>query len=195
MIRAIIFDCFGVVFLDRFAEKYQQFGGDLEKDHDFIHQYFFEVSKGIIGDNDTTIADKLGITKEQWDKSNGDAGGFNNELLSYIKELRKTYKIGMLSNVGNKGLAHYMNYRVLEEYFDVVVESAKIGFAKPEARAYEVAAEKLGVRLDECVFTDDRPPYIEGASHVGMKTILFKDAEQFKKELEALLTLVKRQNS
>jgi FMN phosphatase YigB (HAD superfamily) len=49
----------------------------------------------------------------------------------------------------------------------------------------------LGVRLDECVFTDDREEYIEGAQHVGMKTIFFTGTEQFKTELEEMLLLDK----
>ena len=80
-----------------------------------------------------------------------------------------------------------MDYSVLLEHFDDIVESAKIGFAKPEARAFEIAAERLSVRLDECVFVDDRPNYIEGAQHVGMKTVLYTDFKDFKKRLEFLL--------
>mgnify|MGYP003832626127 FL=1 len=43
------------------------------------------------------------------------------------------------------------------------------------------------MRLDECVFVDDRPNYIEGAQHVGMKTVLYTDFKDFKKRLEFLL--------
>jgi len=93
----------------------------------------------------------------------------------------------MLSNVGNNGLESEMDYSVLEEHFDAIVESAKIGFAKPEARAYEIAADRLGVRLDECIFVDDRPNYIDGARHVGMKTVLYTDFKTFKNELAVLL--------
>ncbi len=81
-----------------------------------------------------------------------------------------------------------MDYSVLEEHFDDIVESAKIGFAKPEARAYEIAAERLGMRLDDCLFIDDRPNYIEGAMHVGMQTILYEDFDKFRVKLEKLLT-------
>ena len=70
-----------------------------------------------------------------------------------------------------------MDVSVLEQHFDVILESSKIGFAKPEARAYEIAATELGVRLDECIFIDDREHYLEGAAHVGMKTVLYTDVE------------------
>ncbi len=188
MIKAIIFDCFGVVYSDEFGLVYEHFGGDLEKDAEFIEGTFFRASKGQIESGIPEIAERLGITPEDWRSYQDNIRGFNEDLLVYIKELKKSYKIGMLSNIGKRGLAKNMDYSVLEDHFDSIVESAKIGFAKPEARAYEVAAERLGVRLDECVFTDDRPTYIDGATAVGMKAILFEKTKQFIADLEKLLS-------
>lgn len=184
MIKAIIFDCFGVVFTDNFYELYAHFGGDAIKDHDFIEKAYFDASKGVVESGISIIAPHLGITESEWSVEEAKYRGFDYELLSYIKELRKKYKVSMLSNISGRGLSYYMDYRVLEEHFDDIVESSKIGFAKPEARAFEIAANRLGVRLDECIFTDDRPNYIEGAQHVGMKTILFKSTEQFIVDLQ-----------
>lgn len=187
MIKSIIFDCFGVVFSDNFDENYSAFGGDLVKDRAFLEKLIFDSSSGKIDSSGIEISKKLGITVEQWNTANTTNRQFNFELLSYIKTLRKTYSIGLLSNVASKGLTAYMDYSVLEEHFDVIIESSKIGFAKPEARAYEIAAERLGVRLDECIFTDDREHYIEGAQHVGMQTILYENFYKFKKDLEVVL--------
>ncbi len=187
MIKAIIFDCFGVVFSDNFEENYATFGGDVVKDHDYLQQLVFELSSGKEKNFNKIIADRLGIEETEWDKANRSDRKFNFELLDYIKILRKNYKVGLLSNIGNDGLATFMDYKVLEEHFDDIVESAKIGYAKPEANAYEIAADRLGVRLDECVFTDDRQHYVEGAQHVGMQALLFKDVDSFKKDLEKIL--------
>ncbi len=186
MIKAIIFDCFGVVYLDHFEKMYEHFGGDLEKDAEFIEQFFFDVSKGK-KEWFEGLREKLDVTKAQWNDARDEITGFNTELLEYIVELRKTYKVVMLSNIGAEGLSTFLDYSVLEAHFDHIVESAKIGFAKPEARAYEITAEIAIARLDECVFIDDRMPYVEGAQHVGMKAILYTDFESFKLELESLL--------
>lgn len=185
MIKAIIFDCFGVVFQDNFGPLYEHFGGDLEKDKEFISDVMHNACKGDTSDGSQQIVGHLGITLDQWNESRNemDNAGFDHDLLNYIKVLKKSYKVGMLSNVGSDGLRKYMDYSVLEDHFEVIVESAKIGFAKPEARAYETAADELGVRLDECIFIDDRQEYIEGAMHVGMKTILYADLKSLKKEI------------
>ncbi len=187
MIKAIIFDCFGVVYIDSFGEVYKHFGGDLEKDEGLIEQIFFDASKGLIPSGINPIAKHLGITRAEWFEVQNKINGFNTELLEYTKVLSKTYKISMLSNIGQSGLASLMDYSVLEEHFEDIVESAKIGFAKPEARAYEIAADRLGVRLDECVFIDDRQNYIDGARHVGMKTILYTDLIDLKRQLSKMI--------
>ena len=187
MIKAILFDCFGVVYTDNFAQNYNSFGGDAEADNEFLEQLIFDVSSGKVKSASAVVAEKLGIDADEWRKVNRSGRVFNQELLEYTKELREKYKIGMLTNVGVSGLEYYMDRSVVEEHFDVIVESAKIGFAKPEARAYEIAAERLGVRLDEIIFTDDREVYVEGARAVGMKAILFKDAAQFRNELMKIL--------
>ncbi len=80
-----------------------------------------------------------------------------------------------------------MEYSVLEKHFDFIAESAKIGYAKPDARAFEYVANQLGVRLDECVFVDDNERYVEGARHVGMQGILFKDTSSLKTQLAKIL--------
>lgn len=187
MIKAIIFDCFGVVFSDDFATIYESFGGDLTEDSDFLDQLVYRMSKGEVENWNEQISDRLGVSEQDWEKADLANRKYNFEILAYIKELKKSYKVGMLSNIGKRGLADHMDYSVLEEHFDDIVESAKIGFAKPEARAYEIAAERLAVRLDECVFIDDRPAYAEGATHVGMKAIVYENLDQLKSDLEEVL--------
>jgi HAD superfamily hydrolase (TIGR01509 family) len=65
--------------------------------------------------------------------------------------------------------------------------SAVIGFAKPGAKAYEAVAEKLGMRLDECVMIDDRQAYCEGARAIGMTAIQYSSMSRLKRELSAIL--------
>ena len=183
MIKAIIFDCFGVIYLDYFEKVYAHFGGDIHKDAAYLSGLFFEVSKGT-KDWYEELSQQFNITPEQWNEVKEQFSTFNFELLDYIDELKKDYKVAMLSNIGPEGLEKHLDRSVIEPFFDEIVESGKIGFAKPEAQAYEHVADKLGVRLDECIFTDDRSEYIEGAQAVGMKTILFENTEQFKQDLE-----------
>ncbi len=187
MIKALIFDCYGVVVNDTFQTAYKTLGGDYEKDRVFIATAIAAANKGLIPRSTGPIAERLGVSEATWIATMSVGREVNMTLLFHIQELRKSYKTGMLTNIGKGGLSTLFQYGFLEQYFDVVVTSSDIGFAKPEARAYEITAEKLGVRLDECVFVDDRQPYVEGAGRVGMKAILYKDFENFKQELQKIL--------
>lgn len=60
----------------------------------------------------------------------------------------------------------------LAEATDVVVLSFEVGAAKPDARIYRIALERLGARADESVFVDDQAVYCDGAAALGLGTFL-----------------------
>lgn len=74
-----------------------------------------------------------------------------------------------------------------DELFDVVVISGEVGMRKPEARIYELAADRLGLAPQQCVFVDDLAPNIQGAAEVGMLGIHHVTPQETLDELEALL--------
>jgi putative hydrolase of the HAD superfamily len=54
---------------------------------------------------------------------------------------------------------------------DSVVLSCEVGWAKPSARIYQHALDRLGVPADAAVFVDDQPAYCAGAVAVGMNAV------------------------
>lgn len=107
----------------------------------------------------------------------------NRDLLDYTKELSQTHKIAMLSNISRSGIDSRFEDGELTKYFDAVVVSGDIGFAKPEPQAYETAAERLGLRLDQCVMIDDKQEFCEAAQAVGMQAIHYQGLDRLKTEL------------
>jgi putative hydrolase of the HAD superfamily len=71
----------------------------------------------------------------------------------------------------------------VDELFDHVLESWRIGVRKPAARAYEMAAETLGVAPQHCVFADDQEVNVAAARALGMTGIFVAD------DVEASLAL------
>jgi putative hydrolase of the HAD superfamily len=71
--------------------------------------------------------------------------------------------------------------------FDVVVESSKVGYRKPETRFYEIACELLSVAPDECVFLDDLGINLKPARALGMRTVKVGDPDVALAELAAIL--------
>lgn len=188
MIKAIIFDCFGVIRIDAFDAAYQRFGGDVAADREFILQTLYDSNSGKIPQSAPVIAEHLGIEPNVWRQAINDGSTLNQDVLDYALTLRKKYKVGMLSNIGNGGLKKMFDDGFLDTYFDVSVASGDIGFAKPEPEAYEIAADRLDVRLDECVFIDDRQEYVDGAIAVGMQAVLFTATKQLEIDLGVILS-------
>jgi epoxide hydrolase-like predicted phosphatase len=190
MIKAVIFDFFGVIIGDGFDITYRTAGGDPVKDKEFILELLSQTNRGEITTDEfrNMLCKQLGITVEEYQLSLEKSEVVNYELLDYIKTLRPKYKTAILSNANVGSLERRVERKMLNECFDDLVVSAEVGFIKPEPEIYKLAAERLGVKVDECVFVDDREGYVNGATKVGMFAILYEDFPSFKKELEKLLS-------
>jgi putative hydrolase of the HAD superfamily len=72
------------------------------------------------------------------------------------------------------------------ELFDAVVISGEEGVRKPDPEIYLLAARRLGVPPEVCVFVDDLAVNIRGAAAVGMIGVHHTVAEDTIAELEIL---------
>jgi len=188
MIKALIFDCFGVVLTDALKVLAEKLSATDPAKADQMLDIMKASMHGIIlsGEADQRRAALLGMNVEQYRINIRQGEVKDQALLDYIGELHQTYKTAMLSNVSSGGLARRFKAGELEQYFDVIVASSEIGFAKPEPEAYETVAERLGVRLEDCLMIDDRELYCDGARAVGMQALLYTDLTNFKKAFAAL---------
>lgn len=101
-----------------------------------------------------------------------------------IKKKGEGSKIGVLSNVAQYEFNQLFSLEEQSKLFDFMILSGNYNFSKPDARIYEVAIEASGTSADNIIFCDDNYYNIEAAKELGMKTILFKDFENFKNEVE-----------
>lgn len=189
MIKAVIFDCFGVLITDALEAMVAEIRETKPNEAREIVSILMAASKGQISRQHASeaVSTIFGMTMDEYINRVQNAEVKNIELLEYITELRGTYKTALLSNVSIGGLDARFDKQELARCFDEVVASGDIGFAKPEPEAYEIAADRLGVRLEECVFIDDREEYCEGARSIGMQAIRYQGFEGMKRELEAML--------
>lgn len=188
-IKAIIFDCFGVILTDALsvlcAELETREPQKVVEMRGLIHA----ANRGIISPEESTqqVAELLGITVEQYRTRIREGEVRDQQLLDKIKALRKRYKTAMLSNITVQGIERRFPGNELLEYFDVLVISSEIGYAKPDAEAYQIAADRLGIAPENCLFTDDRPEYCEAARQVGMQAIEYTSFTQFWSELTEVI--------
>jgi HAD superfamily hydrolase (TIGR01509 family) len=187
VIKALIFDCFGVIRPDRFVSAYREKGGDPEADREFLDGVVRAANMGTIPNSRQVVADRLGITVDEWLQALDEGVDVDLELLDFIEELRKSYKTAVLSNASRGRLKEIIGATDADRCFDLLVESGSLGFAKPDAEIYEYTADQLGVRFDECLFTDDREEYCEAARSVGMQAIRY---DSFSRYREGLLDIL-----
>ena len=106
-------------------------------------------------------------------------------MVAACKEIRSAGLLtGLITN--SWSTAHY-DRKLLTELFDTTVISAEVHMHKPEPEIYGLAAERLNVSPEECIFVDDLRENCEGAEAVGMTAILHRDPQATIRELEDLL--------
>lgn len=190
MIKAIIFDCFGVLVGTGYWKVYKRMGGDLTKDKELLDKLLDKANLGIVSSDEvhTTTARRLGISKEEWKTALHKDEKPNEEVFAFIrKNLLGRYKLGLLSNVGLGGVERKIPSDLLS-FFDAIIISAEIKILKPDPEIFKYASRKLQVSPEKTIFIDDREEYLKGAEKVGMKGIKFENIKQLSAELLELLS-------
>jgi HAD superfamily hydrolase (TIGR01493 family) len=187
MIKAIIFDCFGVLTTDNWKEfvaalpeNDRQTARDLNRAHDagmISKAEFLEKVHSLSGRSTEEIDQILypgKIVK-------------NTDLFRFIESQKPKYKIGILSNVGTNWIRESFLSAEDRQLFDDILLSYDVGLTKPDPEIFRLAAGRLGVELNECVLVDDMEFYGEKARELGMKYVVYKDFPQARNELETVL--------
>jgi epoxide hydrolase-like predicted phosphatase len=108
-------------------------------------------------------------------------------LISAVRAARAAgVRTGLISN--SWGTSIY-DPEALQDLFDVAIISGEVGLHKPQPEIYLLAAERLGLEPEECVFVDDLRENVRGAEAVGMTAVLHRDPDATVARLEELLGL------
>lgn len=188
MIKAVIFDCFGVLVYGTFDEVYTRAGGDAIKDVVFIDELLGSANLGLITPNEMRLKaiKKSGVSENAWLQAITSTQYPSEKLLAYAANLKKHYKIAVLSNANIGTLQRKFTPEQLA-IFDAVIVSAEVKVMKPDPAIYLLTAKKLGVKPEECIFIDDSPVFCQAAEAVGMQTICYKNFDKFKLDINAIL--------
>jgi putative hydrolase of the HAD superfamily len=92
--------------------------------------------------------------------------------------------LGLLSNIIEDLVPRFeQRHGHWLRHFTALTYSCRIGVAKPDPRAYEICAERLGVSPRDVLFFDDTESYVAGAREVGMTAEVFTSPEQVRRRL------------
>jgi epoxide hydrolase-like predicted phosphatase len=112
---------------------------------------------------------------------------FDAPMVQAVRDVRRAgVPTALLSN--SWGVEYYPR-RLLAELFDQVVISGEVGLRKPDREVFVLAAERLGLPAERCLFVDDTEGNVEAAREVGMAAIVHETAASTIPELNCLLGL------
>jgi HAD superfamily hydrolase (TIGR01549 family) len=188
MIKAIIFDCFGVFYADPVFE-YMRRPTTSASTAKALHELDIQAAEGNL-DKPGFIrksAVLLNITKVAAEEQFFLPRSHNQELVDFVVKARSKYKTALLSNIGGDMMDGFFSSDDYIKLFDVVVLSGDVGMTKPDPAIFRLTCSKLGVPLKDTVMVDDMPETIQVVKQLGMQGIRYKDFPQF---LQEWLTVV-----
>jgi putative hydrolase of the HAD superfamily len=108
------------------------------------------------------------------------------QVLEVLSQLRKRYPLAVVSDAQSAYALPELRAVGLHEYFDPVIISGDYGYRKPDARLFQKALDGLQVSPGQAIFIgNDGYRDIFGARQLGMKTILFRRAQDMTRPNEA----------
>lgn len=187
-VRAVIFDCFGVLYAGTLTVLADLCQNDAHKkavrdaakalDHGFLT--FDQFSE--------EVAELVHLTPEEVRRIAAEPTTRHRGVFTYARELKERgYKVGVLSNFGRDSIGRLFTAEEREALFDVIVASGDIGVTKPHISAYETAVNRLEVAPEEAIMIDDWLGNIEGAKAAGLQGVVFTSLVDCRRRVEELL--------
>ena len=187
VIKAIIFDCFGLLVVAGHVllhQDYPQFSAEFtelqrQSDLGFITRQQFNES----------VAKLTGLSAADVERLYWSVNRFNQPTMDWVHELKVSgkYKIGMLSNISRDWMDVSLPVFDQQKLFDDILLSGDVKVVKPDPEIFRLMADKLAVHPNECVMIDDLSVNIDGAKLAGMQGIVYKTLDQARAELNNLL--------
>lgn len=147
------------------AKMQSYFGPDV--DYDFIRQKRIELMDAFVEKEGVTL--KPGI----------------HELLAFLKE--RGIKTAIATSSPMERTVLYLTSVGLQNSFDELVSGYMVERGKPEPDIYLYAAEKLGVKPEECMVLEDSPAGILAAHRAGCMPVMIPDQDEPDEETRKLL--------
>jgi putative hydrolase of the HAD superfamily len=114
--------------------------------------------------------------------------------LDYILELRKSYRVCLLSNTNPfifdwaQTVAFSPAGRPIGDYFDKLYASYRIGLTKPDPRIFEYMLNDSGMQASETLFVDDGEKNTASARSLGMPAYQPLNKEDWREAVSSLLS-------
>jgi glucose-1-phosphatase len=197
-IHAVIFDFGGVLLRTEDPYPRQQLASRLGIPMAQLYQQIFDsesarqatVGKISAEAHWEAVRQALGIGEDAYKQVRDEfwAGDrLDEELIGYLRGLKSRYKTALLSNAWDDLRSVIQRNWAISDVFDEMIISAEVGIAKPDARIYRIAVDRLGVAPQEAVFVDDFIDNIASARAFGLQAVHFQGRQPLYNDLARIL--------
>jgi HAD superfamily hydrolase (TIGR01509 family) len=122
------------------------------------------------------------VAAEEWGRQ---PSAVDPDVLAIVDALRAAgIRTAILTN-GTDTIPAEAEMLGLSAHFDAIFNSAEIGWAKPDIRAFQHVLDALGFAGAEVFFTDDSASKLAGAEELGMPVHRFASADALRVALRA----------
>lgn len=193
MIKAVIFDFFGVIGMPGFDLGHSKLDDSTLYN---VNKLIDKLEVGLINQdeyyglyenltglsiptqlkNDLIYINKVSISKQMID------------LIENIKA--RGYKTALLSNVSEKLYEEVIKTTIADDLFDASIFSFNIHLIKPDPNIFIYTARKLNENPVNCLMIDDLELNCEGANKAGMTAIRYKNYRDLVDELNRINIVV-----
>jgi putative hydrolase of the HAD superfamily len=129
-----------------------------------VNDWLSEVETALAGASQKPVPSAHSVWSRLWTD-------FDRDVIDLAVRLRAAYKVGVLSNTTVMLEGQVLAPNGILDMWDVIVNSARVGIAKPNAGIYHHAAQAVGLDPSACVHIDDLPHNVEGARAAGFAAV------------------------
>jgi FMN phosphatase YigB (HAD superfamily) len=191
-IKLVILDAYGVVLTGGYPPTCQFLAKKFKIDWRHIYaiiyvKYFNQAAERKITQQvawELAIKElKLPISVRELKKIHYGFMGLNRKVVDYVrKNIDSDAKILLLSKNTRSQFADVNKKVGFRKHFKYVMNTWELNLPKASERTIKYLAKKFKVKFSEILYTDDQADNLTAARKLGVKTILYKDFKQFKRD-------------
>lgn len=109
-------------------------------------------------------------------------------MVDWVRQMRAQRSIEVIAvSNADTTLEERLTQFQLMDLFDRVINSARVGVAKPDPAIYQLALSYTSSVPESCLFIDDRERNMAAAQSLGIQTLVFRGFPEFSEDVGKLL--------
>jgi len=172
--KAVILDMYGVILKDTGDGFYEFVNRTFPKlETSYMYKTWDRANIGEITSLEVLRIFGYKDNLEKVEKDYLDSIEINKDFYDFALEVRKNYKLALISNDISNWSKFLRDKYKLNEYFDVITVSGDLKIKKPDKRIFEYTLERLSCKASDVMYVDDRRSNLNTTKAMGMDAVLF----------------------